>query len=86
MGYRDAVPRKKRLWFVTMAYSVVTDDEEWSFHVKTWIWALEADEAIELVQEGRRLSKDSVWSSQAVCGEDFAEREAKGETWKPEEE
>jgi hypothetical protein len=80
MGYRDAVPRKKRLWFVTMVYSVVIDDEVQSAHVKAWIWALEADEAIELVREGRRLTVDSVWSSQAVCGEDFAEREAKGET------
>ena len=46
MPYREAAPRNKRLWYVTAAYA---RKDNIPSHVCDWYWALEADDALELL-------------------------------------
>lgn len=84
MSYREPIERKKRLWFVSLAY--VTKSMNAVSH--QWVWAFEGHLAVEAAikvcsnakndhapQSG---SRDDFWSWEAVCAEDFIEREAKG--------
>lgn len=90
MSYRQPAPREKRLWFVYVAYNDIRGRAAGSWD---WVWALEGDEALAAFEDRLRMSKDghaNTWSYQVICGEDFAEREAKGppkraETPKPAE-
>ncbi len=77
MGYRDAEPRKKRLFHVVIVYvDPKTREQAAEFR---WIWALEGHLAEDAAVESAGISQDSVWASYVTCGEDFAEREALGE-------
>lgn len=82
MSYREPAPRSPRLWAVALAW------KEGSTSAQTgtvrsyiyWEWAVEADDAItqaRLRATGAPAQSD-VWYAEALCGEDFAEREAKG--------
>jgi hypothetical protein len=80
MGYRDAVPRPKRLWYVTYSYWAGAASVG---HACLWVWAREGHEAIsqaidEKVKAEVVEKHSKVFAEHAICGEDFAEREAKG--------
>jgi len=82
MTYREPAPRKPRLWYVIFSYS---NGKGSSYTHRAWCWALEGHLAIDkeiqkLIQSKEVPGHDHIssWRT-AVCGEDFAEREIKGE-------
>lgn len=72
MTYREPAPRKSRLWYV-MVFGEVENRAALAYG---WFWAIESDSAIALLVKRAAIAR--VQSSQAVCGEDFAEQEAAG--------
>lgn len=82
MTYRDPAPRQLRLWHVTIAYR---DGFGHAGVTNVWTWAIESHDAINDIIQAEIGRKEiptigHVWFSNAVCGEDFADREALGPT------
>lgn len=82
MTYRDPQPRPPRLWHVTITYGKpIGPGDVVISALRCFAWGKEQSDAIEAAikqanKEGHDVPKTSV--THAVCGEDFAEIEAKG--------
>ena len=74
MSYREPAKRTSRLWYVVLAYANGPQDNSVS---RDWMWAIESHEAIDAALVIRGVRKDSVWSSHAICAEDFIDRETR---------
>ena len=82
MTYREPAGRPKRLFFVSLAYEHSADKTTTAHY---WVWARESHVAIErvidkLLEDEEIEHHTDVWSTEVICGEQFAEREALGET------
>lgn len=73
MSYREPSPRPLRLWYVTLVYH----DKGKVLMNQGWRWAKEATHAVARLSDELNEGTKVVLTD-AVCGEDFAEREAEG--------
>jgi hypothetical protein len=80
MTYRDPQPRRPRLFFVVLSCTrdVKLSGDTYEASEEHWVWATESAEAIEKATELSETTTGEIWAQYAVCGEDFAEREAAG--------
>lgn len=81
MTYRDPAPRQPRLWFVFIGMYNKAKGKVAAQCAD--IWALESHHAIEAlvsraVDGGTISSREECFFRHAICGEEFAELEAKG--------
>lgn len=75
MGYRNAQPRKTRLWHATLLYR----HPEGQIHLRQgWVWAAEGTHAIHDIRDSAEdgpIPRGAVLFAEAICSEDFADRE-----------
>lgn len=76
MTYREPAPRQPRLFYVAAAWK---KNDGMNATLGAFVWALEADAALEKVMKTYNVEhRSQFWYWDVICGEDFAEREAKG--------
>lgn len=81
MSYREPRTRPPRLWYVSLTFGTQISVGVEITTLTSWAWAKEQSDAIEAALVAAKKAGYNVpaqYTAKAVCGEDFAEFEAKG--------